>query len=57
MICAFCQQDVNEPCHNIQEIQQRAERHVERCEHALEQQGGRHPLRAPSGDVESGGKQ
>jgi hypothetical protein len=57
MICAFCQQDVNEPCHNIQEMQQRAESHVDRCEHALERQGGHHPQRAPSGDVGSGGKQ
>ncbi len=57
MICAFCQQDVNEPCHNIQEMQQRADSHVDRCEHALERQGGHHSQRAPSGDVGSGGKQ
>jgi hypothetical protein len=35
MIGQFCQQDVNAPCHNVQELRQRATRHVERCETAL----------------------
>jgi len=35
MKCQFCQQDIENPCHNTQEMEQRAESHVERCEHAL----------------------
>ncbi len=35
MKCQFCHQDVSDPCHNRQELQQRATSHVERCEHAL----------------------
>jgi len=35
MICQFCQQDVKDPCHNVQEMRQRAMSHVERCETAL----------------------
>jgi len=35
MICQFCQQDVNEPCHDIQDMRQRAMSHVDRCEKAL----------------------
>ena len=35
MICQFCQQDVSAPCHNVQELRQRAMSHVERCESAL----------------------
>lgn len=58
MICAFCHQDVSDPCHNIQEMQSRAERHVEHCEHAFRQQGGgSHPQRAPSTDIRSGGRE
>jgi len=57
MICAFCQQDVNEPCHSIQDMQQRAESHIDRCENAFERQGGgNHPQRAPSTDIASGGR-
>lgn len=57
MMCAFCRQDVSDPCHNIQEMQQRAEHHVDRCEHALERQGGgSHPQRAPSTDTGTGGR-
>jgi hypothetical protein len=57
MICAFCQQDVNDPCHNMQEMQQRAENHIDRCENALKRQGGGSlPRRAPSSDIESGGR-
>ena len=36
----FCQQDVSGPCHNTQEMQQRAASHVDRCEHALKDQQG-----------------
>jgi hypothetical protein len=35
MICAFCHQDVKDPCHDIQEIHQRAMSHIDRCEEAL----------------------
>jgi hypothetical protein len=57
MICAFCQQDVTEPCHSIQEMQQRAETHIDRCEDAFERQGGgNRPQRAPSTDIQSGGR-
>ncbi len=35
MICQFCQKDVEAPCHNTQEMRQRAMSHVERCEAAL----------------------
>lgn len=40
MRCQFCHQDVETPCHNVQEMQQRAQSHVERCEHALQDQKG-----------------
>jgi hypothetical protein len=57
MMCAFCRQDVSDPCHTIHEMQQRAEHHVERCEQAMQRQGGgSHPQRAPSADVPSGGQ-
>jgi hypothetical protein len=36
MIWAFCHQDVKDPCHDIQEIRQRAMCHIDRCEEALE---------------------
>ena len=35
MICQFCHQDVQAPCHNAHEMQERALDHVERCERAL----------------------
>lgn len=54
MICTFCQQDVSDPCHNIQEMQQRAADHIDRCENALRRQGGgSQPQRAPSTDIGS----
>jgi len=40
MKCQFCHQDVDDPCHNTQEMQQRATSHVERCEHALQDRQG-----------------
>jgi len=52
MMCAFCRQDVINPCHNVQEMQQRAEHHIDRCERAFAQQGGSHPQSASS--TESG---
>ena len=35
MICPFCKQDVDDPCHNTVEMQHRAGEHIERCERAL----------------------
>ena len=35
MNCQFCQQDVKDPCHDAQEMRQRAMSHVDRCEKAL----------------------
>jgi hypothetical protein len=35
MRCRYCQQDVDDPCHDVQEMQQRAAHHVDRCENAL----------------------
>jgi hypothetical protein len=47
MKCQFCHQDVENPCHNAQEIERRATSSVERCERALKslqgmESGGRH---------------
>jgi hypothetical protein len=35
MICPFCKQEVDEPCHNTVEMQRRARDHIERCDKAL----------------------
>jgi hypothetical protein len=35
MICPFCKQEVDEPCHNTVEMQRRAKDHVEHCNYAL----------------------
>jgi hypothetical protein len=35
MICQFCQQDVNDTCHDTQDMRQRAMNHIDRCEKAL----------------------
>jgi hypothetical protein len=35
MRCQFCKQDVDSPCHDSQEMQQRASNHITRCENAL----------------------
>lgn len=40
MKCQFCHQDVDDPCHTAQQMQQRAMGHVERCERALQSQQG-----------------
>lgn len=54
MKCQFCQQEVDNPCHNAEEMQQRAASHVDRCEHALKDRQG---MGAGShrGDIQSGG--
>jgi hypothetical protein len=54
MKCQFCQQDVDDPCHNAQEMRQRAASHVDRCEHALKDQQGM-GSGARRSDVQSGG--
>ncbi|MEZ0167260.1 hypothetical protein [Microvirga sp. TS319] len=41
MKCQFCHQDVDDPCHDPQQMQQRAMNHVERCERALQSRQGR----------------
>jgi hypothetical protein len=35
MICPFCKQEVDNPCRNTVEMQQRANSHIERCNPAL----------------------
>lgn len=40
MRCQFCQQDVENPCHSTQDMQQRAAHHVDRCENALRHRYG-----------------
>ncbi|MFC4173016.1 hypothetical protein ACFOYU_13245 [Microvirga sp. GCM10011540] len=40
MICRFCQQDVDDPCHDTPEMRARAESHIKRCERALMSQTG-----------------
>lgn len=40
MICQFCKQDVDQPCHDTQELHQRAMDHVERCEKAFRNELG-----------------
>ena len=37
MLCQFCQQDVKDPCHDTQEMRQRAMSHVDHCEKALKE--------------------
>ncbi len=41
MICQFCKQDVDNPCRNTEQVQQRAEDHVDRCENALKKSDDR----------------
>lgn len=38
MVCQYCKQDVDKPCHSMHDVQQRASDHVERCEKALDRQ-------------------
>lgn len=54
MKCPFCHQDVDNPCHDAQQMEQRATSHVERCERALQ---GLQGMDAGSHrrDVQSGG--
>jgi len=35
MICQFCKQEVESPCHDVQDMRQRAISRVECCEDAL----------------------
>lgn len=35
VICAYCKQDVDQPCPDLHEMRRRAMNHVERCERAL----------------------
>jgi hypothetical protein len=55
MFCQFCKQDVKDPCHNQEEMQERASWHVERCEHALKAHQGS-MAGAHGRDVQSGGR-
>ncbi|HEV2557878.1 MAG TPA: hypothetical protein VGU45_04560 [Microvirga sp.] len=38
MTCPYCKLDVDQPCQSMQDVQHRAEAHVDRCEKALERQ-------------------
>jgi hypothetical protein len=38
MMCPYCKQDVNDPCTDMQEVQQRAADEVERCKRAYNRQ-------------------
>jgi len=38
MMCPYCKHDVENPCTDMQEVQQRAASHVERCERAFNRQ-------------------
>jgi hypothetical protein len=40
MRCHFCKQDVDNPCQTTQQVQRRAIRHIDHCEHALKSQQG-----------------
>ena len=51
MMCPFCKQDVNDPCRDAAQIEQRAQNHVERCERALGQQ---HAMGGESKEGKSG---
>ena len=35
MMCPYCKHDVESPCTDMQQVQQRAASHVERCERAF----------------------
>ncbi|MBB4041178.1 hypothetical protein GGR34_002841 [Microvirga flocculans] len=43
MQCRFCRQDVDDPCHDMQQMKQRAASHIERCEQALHAMQGMGP--------------
>ena len=38
MRCRFCKQEVDQPCHTLQEMQQRPSSHIDRCERARKRQ-------------------
>ena len=54
MVCKFCKEDVKDPCHNRQEMEERASWRVERCERALQAQGSMSAAHAR--DVQGGGR-
>jgi hypothetical protein len=55
MICQFCKEDVKDPCHNRQEMEERASWRIERCERALQaHQGGMSG--ADARDIQGGGR-
>ncbi len=35
MICQFCKLDIDRPCQTMQDVEQRAQNHVDQCENAL----------------------
>jgi hypothetical protein len=55
MICQFCKKDVKDPCHNRQEMEERASWRIERCERALQAHQGGMPG-ADARDVQGGGR-
>ena len=38
MVCQFCKQDVDQPCQDTHEMEQRANDHIDRCEKAFDSQ-------------------
>jgi hypothetical protein len=40
MICRYCDQDVNNPCHDQSELKERALNHIPRCEEAMRAERG-----------------
>jgi len=38
MMCPYCKHDVESPCTGMEEVQERAAGHVERCERAFNRQ-------------------
>jgi hypothetical protein len=53
MICQFCKQEVDNPCRNAQQMQERATSHVDRCEKALRTTSA---SGAHARDVQGGGR-
>ncbi len=55
MRCQFCEQDVDDPCRDVQDIQQRASNHITRCGNALKSQQGPRSRAHPQ-EVQGGGR-
>ncbi len=55
MICQFCKQNVDDPCHNAQEVKHRAMWNVPRCKSAMKHNQGM-GSRAHTGEAQGGGK-